>query len=92
MKNLQASNLVVYIKTDPSICDERIKIRAREGEDIPLAYLERLHEYHEKWINTIDSKKLLVLDGSTNFKDNPNEFIEKIKKFVDQSMKKSTNK
>ena len=85
-------DLVVYIKTDPTICNERIKIRAREGEEIPLDYLERLHEYHEKWINDIDSKKLLVLDGSTNFKDNPDEFIKKIKEFVDQFILKPTDK
>lgn len=85
-------DLVVYIKTDPTICNERIKIRAREGEEIPLDYLERLHEYHEKWINDIDSKKLLVLDGSTNFKDNPDEFIKKIKEFVYQFILKPTDK
>lgn len=84
-------DLVVYIKTDPKVCDERIKIRAREGEDIPIEYLERLHEYHEKWINKIDTNKLLVLDGSTNFKDNPDEFIQQIKAFVDKFNKKPTN-
>ena len=75
-------DLVIYIKTDPVICEGRIKTRAREGEDIPLDYLERLHEYHEKWIGDIDSDKVLVLDGHTDFNENPEAFVEQIKNFV----------
>ena len=79
-------DLVVYIKTDPTICEERIKIRAREGENIPLDYLKRLHEYHEKWIGDIDSDKVLVLDGHTDFNENPEAFVEQIKNFVNHKL------
>ena len=75
-------DLVIYVKTDVETCDARIKSRARQGEDIPVDYLERLHTYHEEWIGTIDSANLLVLDGTTNFKDDPTEFINQIKTFV----------
>ena len=75
-------DLVVYIKTSSNTCDQRIKTRAREGETIPLEYLERLHEYHEKWMTTIDPNNILVLDGETDFNENSTAFVEKVKEFV----------
>ena len=75
-------DLVVYIKTDPHTCFDRIRKRNREGEDIPMEYLDRLHEYHEKWIDSIDNTNLLVLDGHTDFNENPEAFVEQVKKFV----------
>ena len=65
---------------------ERIKKRAREGEDIPLEYLDRLHEYHEKWMTTIDPANLLVLDGETDFNENSAAFVEKVKEFVNANI------
>ena len=44
-------NAVIYIKTDPTKCFERIIKRNRKGEDIPLEYLQLCHEYHENWLN-----------------------------------------
>ena len=79
-------DLVVYLKTAPKTCEERIKKRAREGEDIPLEYLDRLHEYHEKWMTTIDPANLLVLDGETDFNENSAAFVEKVKEFVNEKL------
>ena len=28
-------------------------MRAREGEDIPLAYLQNCHKYHEAWMDSV---------------------------------------
>ena len=75
-------DLVIYLKTEPKICNERIKTRAREGEDIPLDYLDRLHQYHERWINNIDREKVLILDGNTDFNENPDIFIKQIYDFI----------
>ena len=80
-------DLVVYLKTTSKTCDQRIKMRAREGEDIPLDYLERLHEYHEKWMTTIDPTKILVLDGETDFNENSAAFVERVKEFVNKKNK-----
>ena len=44
-------NAVIYIKTDPTKCFERIIKRNRKGEDIPLEYLKLCHNYHENWLN-----------------------------------------
>ena len=62
---------IIYIKTDPTVCLERIGIRNRKGEQsIPLEYLNSCHEYHENWINTtiIPNKEISILNG--------NDFIE----------------
>jgi deoxyadenosine/deoxycytidine kinase len=54
----------VYVKTDPTTCDERIQRRSRTGEDgIPLEYLDKCHDYHENWLIG-NGKEKLVLDGN----------------------------
>ena len=42
---------IIYMNADPEICFQRILKRKREGEIIDIDYLERLHLYHEKWLN-----------------------------------------
>jgi deoxyadenosine/deoxycytidine kinase/ribonuclease HI len=62
---------IIYVKAEPSICDSRVKIRAREGETIPLDYLVKCHEYHENWLNNIDTPTLLInADLDTNIPEN----------------------
>jgi deoxyadenosine/deoxycytidine kinase len=42
---------VIYVKTDPETCVERIKKRGRIGEEnIPRDYINDLTKYHENWI------------------------------------------
>ena len=67
-------NKVVYIRTDPVKCHERIHIRAREGEElIPLAYLEECHKYHEEFLDLERGlfKEQMVLDGNNDIYLNP---------------------
>lgn len=46
---------LVYLNTPPEVCLERIRHRARTGEDnITLDYLKKLHVQHENWIGTSD--------------------------------------
>ena len=40
---------IIYVKTDPEIAHNRVIIRNRTGENIPIDYLKRCHEYHENW-------------------------------------------
>lgn len=52
MQNIATVKGVIYVQCDPKTCSERIKKRAREGEgEIPLDYLQKLHEKHEEWLN-----------------------------------------
>jgi deoxyadenosine/deoxycytidine kinase len=67
-------NKVVYIRTDPVNCHQRIHLRAREGEElIPLAYLEECHKYHEEFLDADRGlfKDQMVLDGNNDIYLNP---------------------
>lgn len=51
-----ARTLVLYMRSEPARCHERMRGRARDGESsVTLAYLERLHDAHER---------ALVVDGA----------------------------
>ena len=72
---LEESNLsrVVYVKTDPGLCHQRIARRARTGESvIPLAYLEDCHNYHENMLDylskseTLECSEQLVINGNVD--------------------------
>ena len=71
---------VIYIKTQPSICHDRVNKRSRNGEsNITIEYLSRCHEYHESMVSTI--KNCIVLDGDNNIYENTsiiNNWISKI--------------
>ena len=75
-------DIVIYIKTEPEECKRRIDIRSREGENIDMNYLNRLNEYHEKWISSMSEDNVLVLDGHTDFNENPEAFIQEIETFI----------
>ena len=76
---------IVYVKTDPDICHNRIRKRARTGEDvIPLTYLENCHKYHEDFIDTIGCNKLYI-DGNVDITQNTdiiNDWIIKINSYI----------
>jgi deoxyadenosine/deoxycytidine kinase len=81
-------NKVVYIRTDPEKCHERIHIRAREGEElIPLAYLKECHSYHEAFLDQDRGlfKEQLVLDGNQDIYQNPTlacDWMQQIDGFI----------
>ena len=57
-------NIIIYVKTDPIKCYERIQSRNRSGENsITLEYLQQCHNKHEEWINSIDIP-VIVIDGN----------------------------
>ena len=67
---------LIYITTQSNVCDQRIKIRGRKGEEnISCEYLDELSIYHDRWI---DSTTLPVL----RLTNNSLEDVEKIKEFV----------
>jgi len=41
---------IVYIRCDPTTAFTRCKKRGRSGEEIPLDYLTKCHEKHERWV------------------------------------------
>lgn len=53
---------IYYIRTDPDVALDRLKKRNREGENVSLEYLERVHKYHDEWL--MDKSYATVLDGN----------------------------
>tara|TARA_B110001450_G_scaffold165717_1_gene154485 strand:- start:5570 stop:6676 length:1107 start_codon:yes stop_codon:yes gene_type:complete len=82
-KNLPEMS-IIYLKTDPSISMERVKIRNRKGENISIEYLTQCHNFHEYWLQNI-TKNILKIDGNINFIENEealNNLIDNINKFI----------
>jgi deoxyadenosine/deoxycytidine kinase len=72
-------NNVIYVKTAPQKCYERIHKRAREGEEIiPLAYLEDCHRYHEEFLDKETGIKVeqLIIDGNMELKEGDTTIME----------------
>ncbi len=62
-KEVSMVDLIVYIKTSPAQCLERINIRNRvEESNIKLEYLEKCNKYHNDWLNE-SNNKILIIDG-----------------------------
>ena len=61
----------VYLKTDAEVCSARVQKRAREGESIPLEYLENCGKYHNEWLDAINADKKIVIDGNTDVEKTP---------------------
>ncbi len=61
---------IIYVKADPDICNTRVQIRNREGEDIPLDYLVKCHNYHEKWLNDYNNKLIIESNVDTSISEN----------------------
>ena len=57
---------IIYVGAEPTKSLERVKIRNRKGEDIPLSYLELCHNYHENWLNK-STIPVLKLNGNREF-------------------------
>lgn len=81
-------NNIIYIKTAPTICHQRIHKRSRVGEEvIPLKYLEDCHLYHENFLDPvvgINSVKLLF-NGNVDIFDKPSvleDWIHQIDIFI----------
>jgi deoxyadenosine/deoxycytidine kinase len=83
-------NKVVYVKTSPDKCYQRIVKRSRTGEEnIPLDYLTSCSIYHDNMLNKENPECVcldqLVLDGNIDIYENKNqvnEWINEIDKFT----------
>ena len=73
---------IIYVKTNPTICQERIILRNRVGETIPLDYSINCHKYHEEWL-TSSNTPILTLDGNIHYQEAiPKEWDEQIVNFI----------
>jgi len=76
---------MIYMKTNPEICYERIAKRNRTGEsNISMDYLNGCHHYHEEMIKKINYTILEIdsnIDTDIN-KDIINKWYEEIQQFI----------
>ena len=57
---------IIYLRSDPQIAFQRMKIRSRDAEQsIPFDYLKLLHKYHDNWL--LNHKSTLILDVNVDF-------------------------
>lgn len=78
---------IIYVKADPEICDKRVKIRAREGETIPIEYLQKCHKYHEDWL--CNENKKMVIDANVDIRNNidaQEAWIQAIDKWIQKDI------
>ena len=61
----------VYLKTDPTVSKTRVNKRARSEETIPIEYLTKCHEYHDKWLLGTD-QRVIIIDSNQDIEINPN--------------------
>lgn len=62
---------IIYIKTDPKVCFERMKNRNRGCEEtVPIEYLSNLDKKHNDMIDYIKTTKpnikIIIVDGNNN--------------------------
>jgi deoxyadenosine/deoxycytidine kinase len=77
---------IIYVKTDPSICLDRIKQRSRDGEStISLDYLQKCHVYHENMMESNKEIPRLDLDGNQDISIVLEMWKQKIQAFLEEA-------
>ena len=59
---------IIYVNTNPEICEQRIIKRNRKGENMSLEYLENCHDYHELWLHN-ENIPVLTLNANNDFQN-----------------------
>lgn len=83
---------IIYVKAYPTISHARVEMRSRQGENIPLSYLENCHLYHENWMKQ-ETADVLILDANENksSKRDYDLWIKSIIQFVTYRSSKKNN-
>jgi deoxyadenosine/deoxycytidine kinase len=77
----------IYVQADPSVSFQRVGIRNRPGEVIPLTYLENCHSYHDEWLLNRNTSPLLVLNANSDTQKDANVldyWLTEIHQFIEK--------
>lgn len=72
----------IYVQAHPAVSFERVGIRGRPGEVIPLEYLQSCHKYHEDWLLVKNERPLLILNANVDIKDALPDWLKQIEAFI----------
>lgn len=84
-------DVVIYIRTDPSVSMERIMKRARGCEtDISMDYIEAIHKKHEELFGggegsgvlSLGVQRVIVIDGNQNTHDVYADVVDVMNKYL----------
>lgn len=65
---------IIYVKTLPEVCYERIKKRNRNGEvGITMEYLNHCHDLHQQWLENSNDLNIITFDGNIELTENNKE-------------------
>ena len=79
-KHISTVNTIIYIKTDPEKCIERINKRNRTEEtNIGLEYLEKCHKYHNDWLNKNEAT-IITINGHETVEEIRNQVMNVLNK------------
>ena len=85
-QNINEPDFIIYLRTDPVKCFERMKIRNRgEEANVTLEYLKKLHDYHDKlFIDNQDKLPcaVVVINGDGASSSVSNKFVNFINTFT----------
>lgn len=73
---------VIFIHTTPEESMRRIIKRGREGENIPLDYLEKCAAAHQEWLPNCEVP-VLIVNGNINIGDSPELYANLIARSLD---------
>jgi deoxyadenosine/deoxycytidine kinase len=67
----------IYVRAEPVVSFQRILLRGRIGETIPIEYLENCHKYHDDWLLKTQNP-LLNLDANADISENLATWLQDI--------------
>jgi len=88
LANCQPPRGFIYLRTDPETCFQRLRERARVGEEaVTLAYMQQLHDWHEKYLISregvdpaVARVPVLVLDASVDLRQHADAAVDYVKR------------
>lgn len=79
---------IIYLRTDPEKCLDRIYERGRyEESTVSLKYLNEIHDYHEEWLCNCTQTPIFIIDNNNN--NDWNNVLNKVNQFI--GLKTNTN-
>ena len=75
----------IYMQAEPEVSFQRVGIRGRPGEIIPLDYLQSCHKYHEEWLLVKNQNPVLLLDANVDVKNDTKaleKWMQEIEAFI----------